>query len=485
MKFAGIDIGSTGIKVSVYDESGNRIGYGYEEHAIHYDNRKAVMDVGEWKDGLTRCMGQVLRQTAVDDIAAIGISGCNSIILTDENDVPVAPALMQLDKHGYKAVGIVKEELGEDNLLEKTGNGVIVGFQWGTTLKWLQLYKPETLRKAKKIYNPTSFIVSMLTGAYCMDFTRAITTSLLDYRRLQWDDGYWEYFGLNTIKKPVVKKCTEVVGVTRNVLGFPAGIPVIAGAIDTICAQLGLTLGRKKDVLIMGSVGRFASSVEKWDKLFLNTLSWDGITKISMTPVNNAGTAMKWLKSAFYGDSTSYQEIDKSCEGVLPGSEGLTFLPYLNGAGCPRWADHMQATFYGIKAQHRTEHFANAVMEGVAFTLRENMEQLRTSGLTDCREIFLGGGGAKSRVWTSILANVLNRELVISKELETETLGAALMAAFAVNKVTMEEAECCWNKVIGKVVPQPEISSKYNELYRQFISDNDYLDGFYRNRIIQ
>lgn len=447
---AGIDVGSTGLKVALYQEEGQRLGYAYREYAIEYGrNGQAVLNPDIWWRSLQSCLQELSNSLKLYEVEAIAISSANAMILTTEDMSPLFPAIMQLDKRGAQMVEKISRELGDDFLFSKTGNRNAPGYQWGSTLKWLQIQEPELFSQVRRIYNPTSYLTAKLTGSYNMDVTRAATTLLLDTEKKCWDRELWEYFGLSSAKQPELLTCCQVAGKTREGNGFPAGIPVAAGGIDTVCAMLGLKGKAEQDVLIMGSVGRFAVSVKQWGRPFLNTISWDGTQKISMTPVNNAGTALKWIRGILH---KNYSSLNQMAEQILPGSEGLIFLPYLNGASCPRWEETVRGTFLGAESYHTAGHFARAVMEGVAFSLGESQQLLIHQGCDTSLPLYMGGGGAKSSVWCQILSDVLGRELWIPKYTETETMGAAILGGLAAGKLCKEQLKG-WNEIQHKVYP--------------------------------
>lgn len=441
---AGIDVGSTGLKVSLFDDKGQRLGYAYREYEIIYgQNGQAVINPEVWWNSLQSCFKELSQFLNLRLIKAIGISSANAIVLTDEHLTPLFPAIMQLDKRGAKMVDVIEREIGNQLLFWKTGNRNALGYQWGATLKWLQMYEAKVFSKVRRIYNPTSYLVGRLTGAYTMDITRAATTLLYNTEKREWDSELWDYFGLSLVEKPELFTCAEVVGSTNEKSGLKMGIQVVAGGIDTICATIGLHGGSKGDALIIGSVGRFAVSVEQWGSSFLNTWSWDGKQKISMTPVNNAGTALKWIRNllcaTIQGQTIDYPFLNQIAEQISPTSEGLLFLPYLNGASCPRWDETVRGTFLGMESYHTAGHMIRAVMEGVAFSLGENQQLLEQFGSDTTRPLYLGGGGARSPVWRQILSDVLGRELLVPKQTETETMGAAMLGGMAIGWYTRED----------------------------------------------
>lgn len=481
---AGVDVGSTGLKVALYVPDGRRVGYAYREYAIDYGpNGQATLNPMIWWQSLQSCFKELSAQFELKQVACLGISSANAMVLTDEHFSTVFPAIMQLDKRGAEMVAQVGRELGDDWLFSRTGNRNAPGYQWGPTLKWLQTYEGERLAQAKRLCNPTSYLAARLTGKYTMDITRAATTLLYCPETGVWDGELWRYFGLLEVEQPALLPPHALLGHTLDGCGLPQGIPVATGGIDTICAMLGLSGGTPGDVLIMGSVGRFAAAVSQWDCRFLNTLSWDGHQKISMTPVNNAGTALKWVRSLLLSgrdiQDVSYDQLNRLAEQVPPGSEGLRFFPFLNGASCPHWSEAVRGTFLGLEAYHTPGHLIRAVMEGVALSLGENQALLAQCGGLCEDPVYLGGGGAKSLVWSQILCDVLGRELLLPEQVETETIGSALLGGMACGLLRREDA-AQWNQVRSRLTPDSSRKVEYAGLQARFSADYALLERLYK-----
>ena len=452
----GIDIGSTGMKAALYTQEGRLIQTAYQEYAIRYgSDGEATINLSVWSRAFQDCLQELSQNHRLDNVSSIGISGANAMILTDDRLNPIFPVIMQLDKRGHVMVDTIASELGDEYLFQKTGNRNAPGYQWGPTLKYLQCYQADPFAKVRMIFHPTSYFVMYLTGTYCMDRTRASTTLLYNAETGDWDPVLWEYFGLAEVAQPVLTDCMQFIGYTRPGLCIPAGIPVASGGIDTICAMLGLTGGQEADCLILGSVGRFAVRVLNWDKHFLNTVSWNGQHKISMTPVNNAGTALKWLKQILFSQKElGYSEIVELAASIPPGSDGLCFLPYLNGSSCPHWNDSIRGAFLGLESYHTPAHMVRAVLEGVSLSLEENQAVLLQCGCTRNTPLYVGGGGVKSDSWCQIISDILGRELLRPMQTETETMGAAMLGGLAA-KILCTTNLSNWNPIQKRFYPIP------------------------------
>lgn len=261
---AGVDVGSTGLKVALYVPDGRRVATPIVNMPSTMDQTAGHSEPYDLVAESTKLFKELSAQFELKQVACLGISSANAMVLTDEHFSAVFPAIMQLDKRGAEMVAQVGRELGDDWLFSRTGNRNAPGYQWGPTLKWLQTYEGERLAQAKRLCNPTSYLAARLTGKYTMDITRAATTLLYCPETGVWDGELWRYFGLLEVEQPALLPPHALLGHTLDGCGLPQGIPVATGGIDTICAMLGLSGGTPGDVLIMGSVGRFAAAVSQW-----------------------------------------------------------------------------------------------------------------------------------------------------------------------------------------------------------------------------
>ena len=189
---AGIDIGSTGVKVALYTEHGTRIGYSYREYSIRYgSDGSAVISPSIWEKSIQECFEELKCQYNLKHIQALGISSANAIVLTDQEGMPVFPAIMQLDKRSASMVATIQEKWTQEQIFNMTGNRIAAGYQWGSVLKWLSAYESEKFKEVRRIFNPGSYLCYKLTNAYRMDRTHAMTTLLYNAGDKGWDDSLW------------------------------------------------------------------------------------------------------------------------------------------------------------------------------------------------------------------------------------------------------------------------------------------------------
>ncbi len=469
---AGVDIGSTGLKVSIFSDHGERLRYAYREYVLEYQgNDRVVFNPEMWWNSFCSCVEEIAVSCDLREIKGLGVSHANSMVLTDESLAPLFPAIMQLDKRGSSMVPVLAEELGNDRIFEITGNNNAAGFVWGPTLKWLMENESELYHRTRHIFNPSSYLVMRLTGVYCMDHTRAATTMLYNIHAGEWDPTLCQYFHLAPEVLPRLCCSNEIVGETNGNGGLPAGIPVVAGAMDTMAAVVGLASGKQENALILGSVGRFVLAVDRLDRRFLNTVMPDRSSYASMTPVNNAGIAVRWIRNLLFNAAgnggNGYDLLNRLAAQVPAGSDGLMFFPYLNGASCPNWDSSVRGSFSNLEAFHEARHFARAVFEGVGYTLAESLLILQQDVGISPEGIYCGGGGAKSDVWPQILSDIFGQPLIIPEHLETETIGCAILAGQATG--VLPEIST-WNRPARTVYPDPQMHAQYQDALRRFVA---------------
>lgn len=488
----GIDVGTTGLKVSLISTSGEKLGYSYRENRLQYTNEGCVViNPNVWWENLLSCLQEIAAQYPMSGVGGIGISCANALILADEDKRPLFPAIMQLDERGESMVPKITKEVGVKRIFEITGNRIASGFFWGPTLKWLAENERKSFLKVHYVFNPASYLVMKLTGTYCMDHTRATTTMLYDIFKGRWDEILCRYFEIPFENMPQLLGSHEIAGKTKAVASFalPAGIPVAPGIMDSISAQVGLAPGRTENALIMGSVGRFCVFTQKIDARFMNCVTYDRSKKVSVTPVSSCGIALQWVRNILFANSplqeNVYEHMNEIAEQVPLGSDGLLFFPYLKGCTCPKWNKNIRGSFLGLGIQHHPGHFVRAVMEGVGFSLGENLRILEQQNGANVDKLYLGGGGARNKVWAQIMSDILGKELIIPIELETETIGAAILAGIGVGIIDKaNNLEEKWNIPLHHILPDQKrhehykkLLDAYSDLYGTLLQQKKIIDG--------
>lgn len=479
----GIDVGTTGIKINLYSSKSFLVASKYREYEFSVSISNHVeIDPELWWRSLLECLSEFSNRGYTENIGSIGISCANSMVLLGETGKPLVPAILQLDKRGSEYVKAIKNELGEDYIFQTVGNRVHPGLLWAPTLKWIKENNAGLLKNAKFFCNPCSYLILRLTGVYSMDYSRATTTMMYDIRKKKWDSRICDYFGVNVDRLPKVTPSNSVIGETlelENIL--PAGIPVIAGVMDSIAVMHSAASNKNNKfcLLVLGSLGRFCFYTEKLDSRFITTLSSTGDKFVQMTPVNNVGLAFKWIKNILYTDvyksNNLYQEMDALASKISTGSEGLYFLPYLTGESSPKWDGSVKSSFIGLTIRHTRGHLIKAVMEGICYALLENYEIMLDDLALSFDEIRVTGGCSSSKVWMQILCDMLGVGLVVPNEKDLEPKGAFLLASSGIGLDIKIEYNSK-NQTYDYYTPDMQTHRLYLDLFKNFKSLCNVID---------
>jgi len=486
---AGIDIGTTGLKVSFYTEHGLMVDRSYREYALSLPQDAYVeFDPHLWWSHVCDALQEIFSRGKVkaEKVKGIGITCTNALIIMDAEQQILRPAIMQLDQRATTQVHQLIEQLGHEWIFHKTGNRIASGAFWGPTLLWLKQHEPLTFDRIRYYLVPTSFLGFCLTGVYSIDHSRASSTMLYNIYDRRWDNELCQLFSIQPKFLPSIYSSSEVIGFVHAEAamrtGLQPGTPVIAGAMDTIGAWVGLGVEPGSGALIMGTVGRICVENEHLDLRFMNTVQDAASPTISMTPVNSAGISMKWLKRVLFSDhpvNGIYEVMDRMAEPIQRGAEGLMYVPYLTGERSPIWDPQANGSFLGLQLKHQKAHFIRAVLEGVGFALAHNDGILKEECGINPSYLYAGGGGARSRLWMQIISDILGKRLLIPGELETETKGAAMLAGVGVGLFSdLASLRKKWVRMEMQIIPEPDAHSFYLKalpIFKEYYINNKEL----------
>lgn len=443
--FLGIDIGTSGVKALLIDEQGNIQASAMVEYPIYSPFPLWSEQEPEdwWKASI-----EVLRQLVHDigdrskQICAIGLTGqMHGVVFLDKQNQVIRRALLWNDQRTSKECEQITEVIGREKLIQIAGNPALTGFQ-APKILWLRNNEPEVYRKLEKVLLPKDFIRFRLTGEYATDCSDAAGTLLLDLKNRDWSSEILEKLNIPIAWLPKVYEGSQVTGRLlpgiADLLGIPAGIPVVAGGGDNAAAAVGT--GIVKQGLVSSSIG--TSGV-----IFAHTdgLSFDPAGRLHtfchavpkknhlMAVTLSAGNSFRWLRDTFRGivpAEIGYTDLTALASKVEIGSEGLIFLPFLNGERTPHLDPYATGAFVGLTSRHTAAHLARAVMEGVVFSLMDGLEIMRSMGVPIHQVRAIGGGG-KSELWCQMQADAFGCDVVNLEVEEGPAYGAALLAIAA------------------------------------------------------
>ncbi|MDE2239417.1 MAG: hypothetical protein KGJ73_05740 [Rhodospirillales bacterium] len=429
----------------------------------------AEQDPAEWYAALCRAVPKVLAGIEPGDIAGIGISaGAHIPVLTDGAGAVLRPAIMWNDQRAAVEAAELNRQAGAEIISLSLNR---VNPTWSLAmLAWLQAHEPEVVTRAKRLYLAKDFLRHCLTGTWETDYSDAVGALLADDATKGWSAELAGLIGLDmSILPPIVAPDHVVGGVTPEAaarLGLKAGTPVVCGSNDTTVEFFGVG-GNKPGI---GGVKLATAGV-----LFLATQGPVVHPPISCYPhiipgmyyaatgTNSCASAHRWVRDLMFAEG-GFEAMDALASAAPRGARGLLFHPYLQGERAPYWDPLLRADFIGMTMSHGKMHFARAVYEGIAFSIRDLLGAAREKGL-EFSTIRLMGGGAKSATWRQIIADVTG--LVIERtEAGDASFGAALVAGMGVgifDGPADAVSRCVRLRDVTR--PQPEASAFYDELF--------------------
>jgi xylulokinase len=442
----GIDIGTQSLKAIVVHFGGERpdgarsavlgqasLGYGVS----HPRPGWAEQDPRLWESALSRVIGEALRAARVEPSAVRGLAvagqldGCVAVGASGE---PLSPCLIWMDR---RAVGEVEEAgLKVPALRLQAKTGIMAdASHMAAKIAWLK--KQGGLAGARCFHQPTSYLVSRLTGRHVFDHGLASTTMLYRLETRDYDGELLAAFGISRAELPEIADATAVAGPLSEqgarLTGLPVGLPVAVGTGDDFSAPLGAGLaqpGRMVGILgtaeVVGALSREACVDARG---LVETHRFIDGSYFIENPGWLSGGAITWFLSTFRV-SGGVDELNELAARAPAGCDGLLFLPALSGAMAPEWNAGARGCFYGLTPAHGLGHMARALLEGCAFAMRDVLERLREMQVP-IESILLSGGGARSQLWAQIRADVCQAPVYISESTDTSPVGAAILAAVA------------------------------------------------------
>jgi xylulokinase len=427
----GIDLGTSSVKALVLDsESGAALGvescpYPMYTPAPAY----AEQDPEDWWEAAVGAVRGALETAGPVEVAGIGLSGqMHGTILMGEKGLPLASAIIWADSRSADDAAALASLDFNDTLPGPPAAGFMA-----SSLRWLSRERPDLIRDAACILLPKDVLRARLTGGQGTDFTDAAGSWLFDIRRGAWSEEVLAACGVSPTLMPPIHFPAEVVGRLRPeaaaALGLPAGIPLVAGCADQPAQALGHGLSVPGETLItIGTGGQVFKVIDSPTPdpagryhVFNHVVPgrW-----YALAATLAAGLSLRWLKELLGGES--YESLSALAAEIPAGAAGLTFLPYLNGERSPLMDPSARGAFVGLRLDHGRGHLARAVMEGVAYSLAACLDAL---GMDSAGAIRFSGGGARSAIWPSIMAGVLNRPLALADgDTPHAPLGAARLA---------------------------------------------------------
>ena len=476
----GIDISTTGAKALIIDENGAVVASASTSLTLSTPHPLwSEQNPADWWNGITGSIRQALNNAGLsgDDISAIGLTGqMHGLVLLDEAGDVLRPSILWNDQRTGPQCDDIRERLGKERLIAITGNDALTGFT-APKILWVQQEEPEIWAQVRHILLPKDYIRYKLTGDYAMDRAGGAGTILFDLKTRTWSEEVLAALLIDPALLPPTYEGTEVTGTVTagaaSATGLSAGTPVMGGGGDQAAGAVGV--GAVEPGIIGLAVGTsgvvFAPTpaplIQPEGRLhaFCHAVpdQWH-----FMGVMLSAAGSLQWYRDTFAPD-TDFDVLVAEAAKVPPGAEGMFFLPYLTGERTPYPDPLARGAWVGLTIRHSRAHLTRAVLEGVAFGLKDSFTLIQEAGLGEIKQVRISGGGAKSRLWRQIMADVLGAELVTINTTEGAAYGAALLAGVGAEVWPDVSAACDTAiSVTGSTSPSAENVARYQSYYQRY-----------------
>lgn len=486
----GIDIGTSGTKTLLINEKGKTIASKTIEYPLLTPHPGwAEQNPEDWWKATCRSIKAVLAKSRVKpkDIKGVGFSGqMHGSVFLDENGKVIRPAILWCDARVAAECDEIMETVGPKRMHKLVSNPALAGFT-APKIVWLRNKEPQNYKRVRQVLLPKDYIRYRLSGEYMAEVSDAAGTVLFDVKKRRWSD---ELLGILEIPRewlpPVCESydvCGRLTKAAAKTTGLAEGTPVVGGGADNTCGAVGSGIVVEGRVMTsLGTSGVIFAPNDKPrvdPKERLHTFCHSTVKQwYLMGCMISAGMSLQWYrnqiakdewKAANQANRDIYDVLMNQAKKTPIGAEGLFFLPYLMGERSPHKDPFARGGFVGLSFPHTKGHMIRAIVEGVTFALRDSLEIMRDLG-TKMDEVRLIAGGAKSKFWRQVVADVFGLQIVIPKNTEGPAMGAAILAGVGTGVFGdfFETTERIL-PVASRIDPDPEAHERYNAIYAQFI----------------
>ena len=475
--FLGIDVSTTGSKALLIDGKGEVVSSATTPHPI--STPQALWSEQDpqdwWKSSLQSIRKALIDANAQgDQVEAIGLTGqMHGLVLLDAQNRILRPAILWNDQRTAQECKEITAKLGFERLLSLTGNKALTGFT-APKILWVRKHEPQVYAQIAHVLLPKDYVRFRLSGDYAVDKADGSGMILFDLKNRDFSKEVLDTLEIPAQWMPKTYEGPQVTGVVTteaaSQTGLVSGTPIVAGGGDQAAQAVGvgaitpgivaLTLGTS-GVVFATTPGPF---IEPEGRLHAFCHSVPEAWHFMGVMLSAAGS-LQWYRDTL-AEGQAFDDLLAPAQAIPAGSEGLFFLPYLSGERTPHPDPLARAAFVGLTVRHTHDHMSRAVLEGVAFGLRDSMELIRQAGLGTIQQVRVSGGGAKSPLWRQILADVMEAELVTVNTTEGAAFGAALLAGVGKGHWRSVQESCAAAiRTVESTQPQPATVDRYAELY--------------------
>ena len=472
--YIGVDLGTSAVKLLLMNDKGAIEKIVSREYPLYFPRPGwSQQNPEDWWNGTVEGIRELISGIDGNLVAGISFGGqMHGLVILDEADQVIRPAILWNDGRTAAQTDYLNQVVGKETLARNTANIAFAGFT-APKLLWVREQEPENFVRIAKIMLPKDYLAYRMTGVFCTDYSDASGMLLLDVKKRCWSEEMLKICGVRKEQMPRLYESYEKVGTLKpevaGQLGLSCDCLVAAGAGDNAAAAVGTgTVGEGKCNLSLGTSGTIFISSDNFRMDIHNALHAfahaDGHYHL-MGCMLSAASCNKWWMEEIIQTEDYAKEQEKI--GTL-GENHVYFLPYLMGERSPHNDPNARGTFIGITMDTTRVQMTQAVLEGVAFAIRDSFEVARSLGISIDRTMICGGG-AKSPLWKKIMANVLNIQVDVPQIEEGPAMGAAMLAAVADGTfASVKEAADCVVRVKETISPDPALAAAYDRQYRKF-----------------
>lgn len=473
MLFIGIDLGTSAVKLLLMDENGKIHKIVSKEYPISFPNTSwSEQNPNDWYEQSLKGMEELLLDCNKSEVAGISFGGqMHGLVVLDKNDQVIRPAILWNDGRSVKETNYLNEVIGKEKLSEYTANIAFAGFT-APKILWMKENEPENFAKIKKIMLPKDYLLYCFSGVHGSDYSDASGMLLLDVKNRCWSEQMLEICGISKQVLPKLFESYEVIGTIKpdvaQKLGISKEVKIIAGAGDNAAAAVGTgTVGDACNVSLGTSGTIFISSktflVDNYNALHSFDHA-DGYYHLMGCMLSAASCNKWWMEEILKTKEYEKEQL----EITKLGENQVFYLPYLMGERSPHNDPFARAMFIGMTMDTTRSAMTQAVLEGVAFGLRDSLEVARNLGIS-IERTKICGGGAKSTLWRKMIANILGLKVDIIESEEGPGYGAAILAAVGCGVFPdVQTAAKNLVHVIDTIEPEKELVQKYEKCYQKF-----------------
>ncbi len=489
--FLTLDVGTTAVKAALFDRRGTMVASASREYSLETPSPNIVeLDAEVYWTTSLEALGEVLAaggEGPPGKVVSIGVcSQGETLISLDGAGRPLRKAIVWMDNRAQKETEELRNHFGH---LSQTGQTDWDPSWPATKMLWLKRNEEECFRRTGRFVLVEDFVNYRLTGVFAGDYALYSSSYLLNIETLAWIDPVLDYLGVKPERFVDLVNSGEIIGevtpAVAQALGIPENTKVVSGAMDLAAALVGAGNIEPGHVTeITGAAEIMCNTLSAVPQERLDTIAVQRHARkgafLSIGWCPSGGMSLRWFRDTFYAD-TSYDDLTALAAEKAPGSEGLVFFPYQSGPGTLDLPQHIRGGWYGLELNHTAGHLVRAILESLAYVLRQNLSAMQAGGV-GYEEIRSIGGGASSIVWNQIKANVTGKRIATMECPEAASLGMAVLSAAALGvHGSLPEAAGNMVRLYGSVEPDPQAVELYETEYQRYVDlQHQMLSGLSR-----